>query len=279
MKRYLPILVITLMLAPSIALAAWWNPFSWFIPNKTIEVKEVVTNPPIVTKKSIADSPQTAGTDSFTVASVVDGDTIKVNINGKVETLRLIGIDTPETVDPRKPVQCFGIEASNKTKSILIGKKVILEPDSTQGERDKYGRLLRYVFLEDGTNFNLLMIKDGYAYEYTYSLPYKYQSEFKTAQKSAETNKKGLWAPGVCEKEVKGTPTQAPVAIPTPTPIPSQTSSRCNPNYSGCLKQNAGDYDCAGGTGNGPNYTGMVQVIGYDEYGLDRDGDGLACEK
>ncbi|MCR4325636.1 MAG: hypothetical protein NUV59_02415 [Patescibacteria group bacterium] len=55
-------------------------------------------------------------------------------------------------------------------------------------------------------------------------------------------------------------------------------ASQCNPNYSGCLKINAGDYDCAGGSGNGPNYTGTVRVIGYDEYGLDRDGDGLGCE-
>lgn len=70
-----------------------------------------------------------------------------------------------------------------------------------------------------------------------------------------------------------------PIPTPTPTtPKPIQTSSQCNPNYSGCLKKNAGDYDCAGGSGNGPNYTGMVQVIGYDEYGLDRDGDGWACE-
>ena len=207
----------------------------------------------------------------YDVVKVVDGDTIDVSIDGKIERIRLIGIDTPETVDPRKPVQCFGVEASNKAKATLTGKKISLENDSTQGERDKYNRLLRYVFLEDGTNFNLFMIKEGYAYEYTYNLPYKYQSEFKQAQKDAEINKKGLWAPGACEEE----PTPAPV---TTTPVPTQTSSACNPNYSGCLKQNAGDYDCAGGSGDGPNYTGAVQVIGYDEFKLDRDGDGWACE-
>ncbi len=129
----------------------------------------------------------------YEVTKVVDGDTIAVNIDGKIEKLRLIGINTPETVDPRKPVECFGIEASNKAKSILTGKRVALESDSTQGELDKYNRLLRYVFLEDGTNFNLLMIKEGYAYEYTYNLPYKYQAEFKEAQKEAMANKTGLW--------------------------------------------------------------------------------------
>ena len=130
---------------------------------------------------------------SYEVVKVVDGDTIDVSINGKVERVRLIGINTPETVDPRKPVECFGVEASNKAKSLLTGKKVVLEDDASQGERDKYGRLLRYVFLEDGTNFNLLMIRDGYAYEYTYNLPYKYQAEFKKAQKEAEVNRGGLW--------------------------------------------------------------------------------------
>ena len=54
--------------------------------------------------------------------------------------------------------------------------------------------------------------------------------------------------------------------------------SECHPSYSGCLKIGAGDYDCAGGSGNGPNYTGRVQVLGYDEFGLDRDKDGIGCE-
>lgn len=127
---------------------------------------------------------------------VVDGDTIVVAaLNGKNETVRLIGIDTPEVVDPRKPVQCFGQQASDKTKEILSGQKVFLERDVTQSDRDKYGRLLRYVFLINGTNFNKLMISEGFAHEYTYqSNPYKYQKEFKEAEKTARENKKGLWA-------------------------------------------------------------------------------------
>ena len=137
----------------------------------------------------------------YFVTRVVDGDTIDVSIDGKVKRLRLIGINTPETVDPRKPVECFGVEASNKAKTLLTGKKVSLESDGSQGELDKYNRLLRYVFLEDGTNINLLMIKEGYAYEYTYNLPYKYQTEFKNAQKQAETNKAGLWSPNACNED------------------------------------------------------------------------------
>lgn len=86
----------------------------------------------------------------YSVASVVDGDTVKINLNGTTETLRLIGMDTPETVDPRKPVQCFGIEASNKAKELLNGRKVRTEKDPTQSERDIYGRLLVYIYRDDG---------------------------------------------------------------------------------------------------------------------------------
>lgn len=136
----------------------------------------------------------------FLVTKVVDGDTIKVKINDKIETLRLIGVDAPETVDPRKPVQCFGKEASNKTKELLNNQYVRLESDQLSGERDKYGRLLRYVFLQDGTNFNKLIISEGFAHEYTYnSIVYKYQSGFKEAEKEARENKRGLWADGICE--------------------------------------------------------------------------------
>jgi micrococcal nuclease len=143
----------------------------------------------------------------YSVVKIIDGDTIDVLINDKVERLRLIGINTPETVDPRKPVECFGKEASNKAREILTDKKVFLESDTSQGDLDKYNRLLRYVFLEDGTNFNLLMIKEGYAYEYTYQTPYKYQLEFKNAQKEATSNKVGLWG-DVCQ--ISGT-----VSVPT----------------------------------------------------------------
>lgn len=134
----------------------------------------------------------------YSVTSVVDGDTVKVNINGTVETLRLIGMDTPETVDPRKPVQCFGKEASNKAKELLVGTKVRLEKDSTQGELDKYGRTLAYIYREDGLFYNKYMIEQGYAHEYTYNTPYEYQAEFKAAQKSAQENQMGLWSPSTC---------------------------------------------------------------------------------
>lgn len=138
------------------------------------------------------------GEQKYQVVKVVDGDTFDINIEGQTERVRLIGIDTPETVDPRKSVQCFGKEASNKAKEILTNQFVVLEADLSQGDRDKYNRLLRYAFLPDGTNFGLYMISEGYAHEYTYKFPYKYQSEFKAAEISARENNKGLWSPNTC---------------------------------------------------------------------------------
>lgn len=155
-------------------------------------IQIVPSNTPIPTVGSIsnADNKHQA-----TLVKVVDGDTITVSVNGKSETIRIIGIDTPEVVDPRKTVECFGKEASEFAKRTLQDNKILfLESDPTQGERDKYQRYLRYVWIDGGkTDFGKLMIDGGYASEYTYSLPYKYQQLYKQAEKAARESKKGLW--------------------------------------------------------------------------------------
>lgn len=154
---------------------------------------------PSVTIRAIPSASPSAISKLYTVTKVIDGDTIQVRIDSKNETIRLIGIDTPEIVDPRKPVQCFAAEASNKAKATLTGKNVSLESDPTQGERDKYNRLLRFVFMDNGQSFNKMMISEGYAHEYTYqSNPYKYQLEFIQAEKEARETKHGLWADNAC---------------------------------------------------------------------------------
>jgi micrococcal nuclease len=104
-------------------------------------------------------------------------------------------MNTPETVAPNRPVQCYGPEASARTKELLTHKIVRLEKDPSQDDRDKYDRLLRYVFLDE-ENINLLLIQEGYAKEYTYKIPYQYQKEFREEQKNAKKNKVGLW--GTC---------------------------------------------------------------------------------
>lgn len=125
------------------------------------------------------------------VDRVVDGDTIEVILNGQKKKVRFIGINTPETVDPRKAVQCFGKEASNYPKQLLTNKTVYLESDPCKGDLDKYKRLLRYVWVDAETNVNKEMVADGYAYEYAYNKTYKYQAEFKEAQKEAEDANRG----------------------------------------------------------------------------------------
>lgn len=127
------------------------------------------------------------------VSRVIDGDTVELNDGRKV---RYIGIDTPETKDPRRPVDCFGKEASQENKNLVESKFVFLQKDIS--EKDKYGRLLRYVYLplEDG---NLLFVNDyliraGFATSLTYPPDVKYTDQFLKAQQFAKLNKKGLWS-------------------------------------------------------------------------------------
>ncbi len=137
--------------------------------------------------------------EAATVVRVVDGDTVDVEVAGRRERIRLIGLNTPETKDPRRPVQCFGREASARAKALLpVGAAVQFEADPSQGERDRYGRLLRYIVLADGRNVAEVMIAEGYGFEYTYRLPYRDQDRFRAAQREARAGGRGLWRPGAC---------------------------------------------------------------------------------
>ncbi len=140
----------------------------------------------------------------YRVEHVVDGDTIEVRIDGRMQKIRLIGMDTPEVVDPRKTVQCFGREASAQAHRLLEGQVVRLEYDVQVGERDKYNRLLGYVFLIDGTNYAEKMIREGYAHEYTYQgQAYKYQATYKAAEAEAEATGRGFWSSTTCSGDTK----------------------------------------------------------------------------
>jgi micrococcal nuclease len=154
-----------------------------------------------------ASIPDAATTTSSTVQTnanvvrVVDGDTIVALIDGqtKNETIRFLGINTPETVDPRKTVECFGKEASAHMHTLLDGKRVRLEPDLQADERDKYGRLLRNVFLADGTDVNAAMVRDGYAYAYlSFPLNVKRKQQLKKLQEDAKLQQIGLWSTTTC---------------------------------------------------------------------------------
>ena len=139
------------------------------------------------------------------VTRVVDGDTIVV---AGVGTVRLIGVDTPETVDPRKPVQFFGKEASEFTRRMAQGKVVRLEFDVQR--KDKYQRTLSYAYLPDGTFLNAEIVKQGFGHAYT-TYPFRYLEQFRQFEREARAANRGLWGTG----QTAPVPVASPVAAPT----------------------------------------------------------------
>jgi micrococcal nuclease len=130
------------------------------------------------------------------VVDHVDGDTVRVRIPSPpgelniVETIRLIGVDTPETVHPNRPVERFGKEASAFTRQALLNKTVYLAFDWDL--RDRYGRLLAYIYTADGDCFNAALIREGYGHAYT-RYPFQFMEEFRTLEQNARNAKRGLW--------------------------------------------------------------------------------------
>ena len=168
------------------------------------------------------------------VVRVIDGDTIEIEGGQKV---RYIGIDTPETVDPNRPIGCYGKEASYKNKELVEGKIVFLEKDVS--ETDKYERLLRYIWLEDGTLINDYLVKEGYANSSSHPPDVKYQDIFRESERLAREGNKGLWG-SVCQTEstpkVQGAQTQStpqPQSNPTPQLQVQQPTSQPQSNPSG----------------------------------------------
>ena len=144
-----------------------------------------------------------------TVVRAIDGDTVDVRLDsGAVERVRILGIDTPEVVDPRRPIQCFGPEASARTKELLPpGRAVFLEPDPTQDKRDRHGRRLAHVFVEvpaEGhgapANVGAALIAEGYARHYVYQrTPTVHGSEYAAAEATARATGAGLWSAETCD--------------------------------------------------------------------------------
>ncbi len=142
---------------------------------------------------------------TYLVKKISDGDTFEVEIEGKTEKVRMLGIDTPEKWDSEKlerdaertgkdkeTIRKLGTLSSDFTTRLIGGKKVVLIPDSKSDDKDKYGRLLRYVYLEDGTFVNLKIVEEGYANAYR-KFNVSKQTEFIQAEKYAREKKKGLW--------------------------------------------------------------------------------------
>jgi micrococcal nuclease len=132
------------------------------------------------------------------VSRVVDGDTVHVtDTRGSRVKVRVLGIDTPETVDPRKPVQCWGPEATRFATTTLLNKKVSLITDPTQAVRDRHDRLLAYVYLPDGTNYSVLAAGAGVARSYVFNgTPVAQHAAIAAAEGQARAAHQGLW--GAC---------------------------------------------------------------------------------
>lgn len=142
---------------------------------------------------------QVQGKEIARVTRVIDGDTIEINIRGETKKLRYIGVNTPETVDPRRPDECFGEEASKENKRLVEGKDIILEKDIS--ETDQFNRLLRYIYLplSDGSLLfiNDYLVRQGFANASTFPPDVKYYQQFLEAQQEARDNNRGLW--GKCQ--------------------------------------------------------------------------------
>ena len=207
-----------------------------------------------------------------TISRNVDGDTVHVRVRGFETTVRLIGIDTPETVRPGTPVQCFGAAASERTARILApGTAVRLETDPTQDTRDRYGRLLAYVYKRGpggaSGSVNYALVATGYARVYVYGgTPFRYAAAFQRAQSRARSGGLGLWGP-----PCRGNTNRAAAPAVRLGAQPASTGGSCNPNYTPCVPNSASDLDCA-------DVGHAVTVVGSDPYRLDGDGDGRGCE-
>ncbi len=207
-----------------------------------------------------------------TVTTVIDGDTFEVTgADGTVETVRVLGIDTPETQDPAEPVQCWGPEATAFAKQKLGGQTVDLFTDPTQDTRDRNDRLLAYVILPDGVNYSVAAAAAGAARAYVYaaSSPELLAPEIASAEKEAKQAGRGLWGPP-CNGSESPVPTDPASASPprdVPTPSEPEPDNRPDPRFDTCREAIANGY--------GPYLRDDPEYGWYD----DRDSDGIVCER
>jgi micrococcal nuclease len=195
-----------------------------------------------------------------TVARVIDGDTIEVNFRGSIIDVRLIGVDTPETVHPSEPVECFGPAASRFSTRALEGERVRLEFDIER--EDRFGRTWAYVRL-NGRLFNERLVREGFAHVSTFPPNVRYVERFLAAQREARSHDRGLW--GGC------------IQIVPPGKGGGDGgggNGDCDKaSYLGmCIAPSPPDLDCAE-----VGFTNF-QVIQPDPHGFDRDSDGVGCE-
>lgn len=147
----------------------------------------------------------------YRVSEVIDGDTIRVDMGGKTEDVRFIGVDTPELHHPKRPVQCFAQAAKEFTANMIGQNRVRLEADPEDDNRDLYNRLLRYVYLPDGTLVNAELVRQGYGFAYTY-FPFTKLEEMRGYEHEAREQNRGLWSGCTIEQTDQGQPQTNPAS-------------------------------------------------------------------
>jgi micrococcal nuclease len=174
-------------------------------------------------------SPDLSAADQWTVVRVIDGDTIAVRRGDVLDKVRLIGVDTPETQDPRKDVQFYAKEGSAFLSNLLKGESVHLRFERP-GHRDKYGRALAHVYrAPDGLWVNLEIIRQGYGQVYT-AEAFEHVDLFLAWQRKAREAEKGLWDPALkAEWGARGAPAANPAAAPAPAPPPPAAPPQAKP--------------------------------------------------
>lgn len=215
---------------------------------------------------SMASSPA-AG---FQVVRIHDGDTLTLSTSEKV---RFLQIDTPEI----SPAECYGAEARKALVGIIGKSPISLESDSASDDKDKYGRILRYVKVGK-VNVNLKLVEIGAATPYFYkSEKGKYSAQLLKAAQNAKAKKIGLWkkCPGTKLEPLKPATTGTGVAASDIAPT-TTSNAKCDPNYQGCLPPFPPDLDCTDIKRMG---LAPIRVIGVDVHKLDGDGDGIGCDK
>jgi micrococcal nuclease len=216
-----------------------------------------------VRKRDAARAEAAKASRRFVVLDVIDGDTVRVDYRGGV-SVRVIGIDTPETVSPIVADECGGQAASDAARRLLFGKSVTMTFDSTQDRADKYGRPLVYLGVPGVGDFGRAMIQSGEAAEYTYDAAYQRRGVYRAAERVARIEKRGLW--GSC-----GGPDKPLKNLKPPSSVAVGSSSRCMAGYKPCVPPFPPDVNC-------DDVDGPITVTGSDPHQLDSDGDGLACE-
>jgi len=190
------------------------------------------------------------------VTRIVDGDTVDVRLaGGKSERVRLIGIDAAERG------ACFAAPAAERVRQLALSKPVVLRGDRTQDTRDRFGRLLAYVWIPGGRDLGYQLVAGGFAKVYVYQVPFQRLSAYRTAESRAKSAVTGAWK--ACGARIR------PIV-----PSPPSPAGNCHPNYTPCLPVR-GDLDCADVRALG---VAPVRVTGSDPYRLDGDDDGFGCE-